>query len=198
MKIKIFVIACLVLLTVSCIGKIRYPEYYTLELAPNPRAAAADPQRLGTLAVRPFVTPEYLRQGRIVYREAPDEVGFYEYHRWAADPGAAITTGVIETFRSSGLFSSVVPYDGHAKPEYLLSGRLERMDEIDYGGGVSVEVKLSAQVVNLRTGATLWGGDVAETSRVEKRTLESVVAEMSNAVQTAIDRLMADMARHLA
>jgi len=185
-------------LMLSCGGKIRYSQYYTLELAPTPRPAAGDPRGIGTVAVSPFGTSAYLRQGRIVYREAPNEIAFYEYHRWAADPGATVTTAMIETLRSSGPFSLVERYDIHDKSEYLMTGRLERLDEIDYGGGVRVEAKLSAQVVNLRTGSAVWVGDAAETSTVEPRTLNSVVAAMSTAVQSCIDQLTASMQQKLA
>jgi uncharacterized lipoprotein YmbA len=139
-----------------------------------------------------------LRQGRVVYREAPNQIAFYEYHRWAADPAATVTTAMIETLRSSGPFSLVERYDMHDKPGYLMTGRLERLDEIDYGGAVRVEAKLSAQVVNLRTGVTVWVGDAAKTSTVEPRTLNSVVAAMSTAVQACIDQLTASMQQKLA
>ncbi|WP_157467604.1 hypothetical protein [Edaphobacter aggregans] len=49
--------------------------------------------------------------------------------------GATVTTAVMEALRSSGSFSSVESYDGRDKPENLLTGRLERLDEIDYGVG---------------------------------------------------------------
>lgn len=183
----------LVLLMVECGGKTRFPKYYTLSIAFTPKPLAGDPRMPATLAVRRFETPAYLRQGRIVYREAPDEVGFYEYHRWAADPGTTVTSGVIDALRFAQLFSSVELYEGHNKPEYLLTGRLERLDEIDYGGGVRVEAKLTAQITNLRTGATMWSGSAAETSRVETRTVSAVVSTMSDAVQASIDSLVADL-----
>jgi uncharacterized lipoprotein YmbA len=188
----------LALVMIGCGGKIRYPQYYTLELAPTPKPAASDPPGIGTVAVSPFGTSAYLRQGRIIYREAPNQIAFYEYHRWAADPAATVTTAVIETLRSSGPFSLVERYNVHDKPEYLMTGRLERLDEIDYASAVRVEAKLSAQVVNLRTGATVWVGDATETSTVETRTLNSVVASMSTAVQACIDQLTASMQRKLA
>jgi uncharacterized lipoprotein YmbA len=186
------------LLMFGCGGKIRYPQYYTLELAPTPRPGATEPQGLGTLAVRPFGTSAYLRQGRIVYRETPNQVGFYEYHRWATDPGATVTTAVIKALRSSGPFSLVGPYDALDKPEYLMTGRLERLDEIDYGGATRVEAEVSAHLVNLRTGATVWAGDAQESSTVESRTLASVVSGMSAAVQACIDQLKASMQQKLA
>jgi uncharacterized lipoprotein YmbA len=130
----------IVALMAGCMGgKVRYPKYYALEIATAPTLKDKDEGLPVAVAVRRFDTPAYLRQGRIVYREAPEEVGFYDYHRWAADPGAAVTTAVIDSLRSAQLFSFVKPYDGQDRPEYLLTGRLERLDEIDYGGVVRVE-----------------------------------------------------------
>jgi uncharacterized lipoprotein YmbA len=199
---KAFVLACALLaalLMFGCGGKVRYPKYYTLALAPTLQPAANDPRIDGTVAVRRFETPAYLRQGRIVFREAPNQVGFYEYHRWAADPGATVTIAVMETLRSSGLFSTVESYEGRDKPEYLLTGRIERLDEIDYGGGgVSVEARLSAQLVKLRTASTVWTGEATETSKVDQRNVSSVVEEMSRAVQKSIGRLLTNMEQQLA
>jgi cholesterol transport system auxiliary component len=188
-------IACVATLMAGCGGKILYPDYYTLDIAPAPRPAAS---RLPvTVAVRRFETPAYLRQGRIVYRQAPEKIGFYDYHRWAADPSETVTTAVIESLRSSRLFSFVKPYDGQGKQDYLLGGRLERLEEIDYSGGVRVHAKLSAELIDLRTGATVWTGDADETQGVETRNVNSVVEEMSHAVEKSIDRLVASLDQQL-
>jgi uncharacterized lipoprotein YmbA len=197
-----------VLLMSGCAGKVRYPNYYTLATAPTKQPAAndehqsvqtvaSDAHQSGTVAVRRFDTPAYLRQGRIVYRQTPEEVGFYDYHRWAADPGLVVTAGVIDSLRSSNLFAFVEPYDGHDSHDYVASGRLERLDEVDYSGGVQVEVKLSAQLVNARTGASVWAGAVTQTSSVNSRNVNSVVVAMSHATQAGIDQLVADMERQL-
>ena len=85
----------LALVMTGCGGKIRYPQYYTLGVAPTPTPVAGDPPGIGTVAVSPFGTSAYLRQGRIVYREAPNQIAFYEYHRWAADPGATDRKSVV-------------------------------------------------------------------------------------------------------
>ncbi|MGB7758314.1 MAG: hypothetical protein WBL61_00715 [Bryobacteraceae bacterium] len=69
-----------------------------------------------------------------------------------------------------------------------MGGRLERLEEIDYNGGVLVDAKLSAELIDLRTGATVWTGDADETLGVETRSVNSVVVEMSHAVERSIDR----------
>ena len=185
--------ACVAALLIAGCGPVRYPTYYALNVAPAPKPAADDGRRSLAVAVRRFETPDYIRQGRIVYRETPQEVGFYDYHRWAADPGATITTAMIDALRSARLFSAVVPYDSQENEECVLSGRLARLDEVDYGGGVRVETRLVAELVNRRTGKTLWTGEASETSNIETRTVASVVGTMSHAVETSIDRLIASM-----
>ena len=91
-----------------------------------------------SIAVREFQSPVYLRQGPIVYRTTPEEIGFYEYHRWAADPRMLVTTAVIDHLRASGQFSMVSAYNGRPEVDYVLSGRLEKLEEVDYEGGVRV------------------------------------------------------------
>jgi uncharacterized lipoprotein YmbA len=172
---------------------VRYPTYYTLTVTPAPTLAADAGRRAMAVAVRRFETPDYIRQGRIVYRETPQEIGFYDYHRWGADPGATITNAMIDALRSSQLFSAVVPYDGQDQQECILSGRLAQLDEVDYDGAVRVETRLVAELVNRRTGETLWTEEASETSNIETRTVGSVVAAMSHALETSIARLIGSM-----
>jgi uncharacterized lipoprotein YmbA len=185
--------ACVTALLLAGCGEIRYPKYYALNIVPPSKPAVEDVRRSVTVAVRQFDTPDYIRQGRIVYRETPEEVGFYDYHRWVADPGTTITTAMIDALRSSRLFSLVVPYDGREQQECVLSGRVERLEEVDYGDGVRVEARILAELANQRTGETLWTGDASETSKIETRTVASVVDAMSHAVAISIDRLVASM-----
>jgi ABC-type uncharacterized transport system auxiliary subunit len=190
--------ACvLALMLAGCGGKVLYPHYYALEVPAAPRPAGGDTRLAATVAVRRFETSPYLRQGRIVYRPSPQEIGYYDYHRWAADPASTVTAAMIDSLRSARLFSFVKTYDGQGREDYLMSGRLERLDEVDYGGGVRVEAKMSAELINLQSGAIVWTGDAAETLGVETRDVNSVVVEMSQAVQKSIDRLVASLGKQL-
>jgi ABC-type uncharacterized transport system auxiliary subunit len=185
------------LLISGCFGRTRYPSYYALSVAPVLRSDTGPTRQQGTVAVRRFETPAYLRQGRIVYRQAPDQIAFYEYHRWAVEPGTTVTTAVLESLRSCHVFSFVEPYDGQSRADYLLTGRLQRLDEIDYEGGVKVEAKLSAELTNVRTGAVVWTGDVGGTSKVDGRDVSSVVVEMNRALHESIGRLLTSMEQQL-
>ncbi len=190
--------ALTVLLLTGCASRVRYPDYYVLALAPSKEPPSNESPKLAAVAVQRFETPAYLRQGRIVYRQTPEEIGFYDYHRWASDPGQVVTSAVIDSVRSTGVFSIVEAHDGQGHTEYVLSGRLERLDEIDYNNVVKVEVRLSAQLVNRKTGAAVWTGDRTATANVSDRQVSSVVRAMDHATQDVIEQLVWAMTKQLA
>jgi cholesterol transport system auxiliary component len=187
---SVFCFAALVIL-VGC-GSVRNPKYYTLNLPAPP-----DPPPAGNmhaaLAIREFSAPAYLRQGAIVYKPSPEQIDFYAYHRWAINPRDFVTNSVIERLRASGDFARVQPYDGRPDTEYVVSGRLEKLEEIDYAGGVKVEVAISAEMTNLATGLTVWNNSVSEMGDVNKRDVPAVVSEMNHTMERAIMKLLSSM-----
>jgi ABC-type uncharacterized transport system auxiliary subunit len=188
LKALALMLAVLTALT-GCAGKIRYPSYYTLNLPPAPDPAPEENAR-ASIAVRELQSPGYLRQGPIVYRRTPEEVGFYEYHRWAADPRVLVTNSVLDHLRASGRFSAVSMYDGRSDADYIFSGKLEKLEEVDYERGVKVEVAMSAQITKVATGATVWSNTVSETGTVSQRTVPGVVSQMNRTMDLAMSKLL--------
>jgi len=187
------IVFCLATLTilVGC-GRVRYPQYYTLNLPAPPDPPPAENVH-AAVAVREFREPAYLKQGAIVYKPSPEQISFYAYHHWAINPCEFVTNSVIEQLRASGDFVRVKPYDGRSDTQYVLSGRLERLEEIDYAGGVKVEVAISAQMTNLATGLTVWTNTVSEVGDVNKRDVPAVVSEMNRTMELAIKKLLTPM-----
>ena len=177
-------------------GRVRYPAYYTLNLPAPPDPPAAENVRT-SIAVREFQCPNYLRQGPIVYRTTPEEIGFYEYHRWAADPRMLVTGAVVDHLRAGGQFSMVSMYDGRPNNDYVFSGRLEKLEEVDYEAGVKVEVAISAQITRVATGATVWSNAVSETRPVSRRNVPGVVSEMNRTMELSINKLLATVPQSL-
>jgi ABC-type uncharacterized transport system auxiliary subunit len=174
---------------VGCAGKIKYPSYYTLNLPAPPDPPAAEGVR-ASLAIREFRSPAYLRRGAIVYKTSPEQIGFYNYDRWAVDPRDFVTNAVADHLRASGTFTQVKLYDGRADIDYVLSGRLERLEEVDYDGGVKVQVAISAQMTRVATGETVWSNEVTEVGTVAQRDVPAVVSEMSRTMERTIDKLL--------
>ena len=177
---------------VGCGGKIRYPSYYTLHVPPPPDPPAR-PDVHASLAVREFRSPGYLRQGPLVYRASAEQIGFYDYHRWATDPRQFVTVAIANRLRASGNFADVTMYDGRSHVDYIITGRLEKLEEVDYAGGVRVEVALSAQMTDIHTGLTAWANSASDIENVPQRNVPAVVSEMSHAMDRAIEKLLSSI-----
>lgn len=173
----------------GCGGKLRYPNYYTLNLPAPPDPPAQQSVR-SSIAVREFQSPGYLRQGPIVYRTTPQQIGFYEYHRWAADTRTLVTSAVIDHLRASGQYSMVSLYNGRPDNDYIFSGRLEKLEEVDFESGVKVEVAMSAQITSAKTGAAVWSNAVSETGPVSQRNVPGIVSQMNRTMDQAINKLL--------
>jgi ABC-type uncharacterized transport system auxiliary subunit len=192
MKTRITTILFAMAITITlagCGGAVKYPNYYTLHVPPPPDPPVAEGVH-ASLAVREFREPSYLRQGAIIYKMSPEQIGFYNYHRWAVDPREFVTNAVEDRLSASGNFARVTLYDGHSDIDFVLSGSLEKLEEIDYDGGVKVEVAISAQMVRLSNGETVWTNSVSEFGTVTKRDVPAVVAEMNRTMDRAIQKLL--------
>jgi ABC-type uncharacterized transport system auxiliary subunit len=181
----------------GCGGRLRYPTYYTLNLPAPPDPPAPDGART-SIAVREFQAPNYLRQGPIVYRTTPEQIGFYEYHRWAEDPRTLVTSAVIDHLRASGQYSMVSMDNGRADSTYTFAGKLEKLEEVDYDSGVKVEVAMSGQITSVKTGATLWSNAVSEVGPVSQRNVSGVVSQMNRTMEAAINKLLSSIPARLA
>ncbi len=183
-----FALGALIVLA-GCGKPVKYPNYYTLYAPPPPDPPMSENAH-ATLAIREFRAPAYLREGAIVYKTSPEQIGFYNYQRWAVDPREFLTNAVADRVRASGNFAQVKTYDGRPDINYVLSGRLEELDEIDYEGGVKVKVAISAQMVSVATGATVWTNSISEVGTVSQRDVPAVVSAMNSTMQRAIEKLL--------
>ena len=183
-----FVLAALITLS-GCGGAVKYPKYYTFHLPPPSDPPAKEGVR-ASLAVREFRSPTYLHQGAIVYKTSPEQVGFYNYHRWAVDPREVVTNAVTDRLRASGNFTQVKLYDGRSDVEYVLGGRIDKLEEVDYEGGVKVEVAITAQMTDLTTGEAVWTSTADEVGTVSNRDVPAVVSEMNQTMEIAIEKLL--------
>ena len=194
-KLKLILTIGLMTAVVSlpgCAGKIRYPSYYVLSV-PTVLPATRPAPVLGSVAVREFDAPRFLREGPIAYRPSAEQLDFYDYHRWAEDPRRVVTAAMVQQLRARGIFQSVDVFDGRASAECLLTGTVEHLEEIDRGTNVSIEVTLSARLINLRTGEVLWQDTSSQTAKLDQRSVPGIVAEMSQDLGSAVDHLVSSM-----
>ena len=175
-------------LLAACGGKVPPTNYYMLDL-PAPEARPPDPLPY-TAVVMPFRASPMLAQDRIVYRESPSQVGFYEYHRWAESPRTTILRLFLGQLRAKGAFDRVVPFEGRSNVDYVVRGTIEQLEEIDYGGSVRAQVRISAQLVDAKTNRPVWTDTAEATGPVTAGDVKVVVEQLGSAVQTSVSRLV--------
>jgi ABC-type uncharacterized transport system auxiliary subunit len=163
-----------------------------LSLAPRSRKLLP-----GSVAVREFRAPAFLTAGPIVYRKSAEQLDFYDYHRWAVDPRNAVTSAILEDIQAQGIFHSVHLFDGREPSDYLVTGTLDDLEEVDKGRRVFVEVRVSAQLTDLRTGDVLWSDTSSETTKLEDRAVPGLVAAMSQTAEAVVRRLVSSMRHQL-
>ena len=187
--------ASLVLVVTAGCGSVRGPatKYYKLDIPPAP--APAGPSAPVSLRIEPFQTTSLLRQDRIVYCPSPVEVGFYEYHRWAEPPNNTVTKAFADQLIRRRVFQSIEISDGGEKADYILKGRIDRLQEVDYMGAVRVQVSISSELEDPVRHQIIWSSTASSESVVAKSDVQAVVTAMSKASQQSILRLMTDVSK---
>jgi ABC-type uncharacterized transport system auxiliary subunit len=196
-SVRVIGLITVVLSLAGCGSKIRYPSYYVLNLPAPVSVADAQSPLLGSVAVHEFSAPRFLREGPIAYRESAEQLDFYDYHRWAEDPRRMVTLAMVREMQARGLFRSVDVFDGRGSADCLMTGAIDHLEEVDDGANVSIEVGLSARLINLRTGEVLWQGASSRDAKVEQRSVPGIVAEMSHEVSDIVEGLVSSMQNHV-
>ena len=190
MTLRFFVVVGLL----SGCGSVHAPatKYYKLEI---PHAATpVGPVALVSVRIEPFRTTNLLRQDRIVYRPSPEEVGYYEYHRWAEPPNETITKALADQLARRRVFRFVEISDA-GEADFVLRGSVDRLQEVDYMGSVRVQVTISAKLEHPVRQQIIWSGVASSQCVVTKGDVQAVVAAMGQASQQSIGRLVIDVAK---
>jgi hypothetical protein len=74
--------------------------------------------------------------------------------------------------------------------DYIFSGKLEKLEEVDNDESVKVEVAMSAQITRASTGAMVWSNAVSEVAAVPRRNVPGVVSQMNRTMEVAINKLL--------
>ena len=188
------VLACLAVACLACGGAVPPTSYYVLDL---PAAVPAAAPLEYTAVLMPIRVGGVIRQGRIVYRESPVEVGYYEYHQWGEDPRESVSRALREQVLALGTFARLDHFDGRTGADYVLRGELLRLEEVDHGGGVRAAVKISLELVESATARVVWASTAEKSELVSASEVRSVVAGLSAAAEQAIRQLSGELDRHL-
>ena len=133
------VFAVLILATFACSSPAIH--YYATRVDKHD-AAAGQPIADASVAVERLGGDKIYNHDRIIYRDASNEIGFYEYHQWTSPPIELVTQSLTSNLIYSGYFLTVSSYRQAVDPTYILTGRLINFEEVDKSEGLYATVRL--------------------------------------------------------
>ena len=166
-------------------------KYYQLTV---PSEAAVDPPATSvhpvSIVVGTLNTSHLYREDHIVYGSSGENMGTYEYQRWAEPPAEMIQDIITHALRNSGRFHSVLSLRSNVHGDYLLHGHLYEFREIT-GASTAGRLAIELELRDTRTGETVWTHQyahdepVATDGKGKNRDVGAVVSALNHNVQRA-------------
>jgi cholesterol transport system auxiliary component len=187
-------VALLCILFAGC-GAARPCSYYQLT-PPSDNAADAPPANAYpvTILVAPLMSSHLYREDHIVYSSNAENMGVYEYQRWAEPPTEMIQDVIFRSLRSSGRYRSVHSLRSSVRGDYLLHGHLYDFKEIS-GSPMSARLNLELEMRDTKTGETVWTHLYNHDEPVSGKDVSAVVAALDRNVQRATSEIAASLAQ---
>ncbi|MEM7355272.1 MAG: hypothetical protein AAF657_30960 [Acidobacteriota bacterium] len=186
------VFAATALAVVTGCGSVPRTHYYVL--APSEGPQVSSPTTVGqrqVVGVETFhVDPPY-DQGLVVYRLAsrPGEVGFYDYHRWAAPLGSLAALAFADSAGESpeGPAADVVfePTTPTGSYSAFLRGRILHLEEVDHPDGQVVRIVLELALDDPKK-VPLWHRTLRSETRLQAQEASQIVDQIRTDFQALV------------
>src|SRR5271168_3374483 len=155
-------------------GASRPNKYYQLTIPGDSASGRAASTNGVTLVIGPFVATHLYKEDQIVYSSGPEEIGTYEYQRWAEPPAEMIGEVVLRQLRSSGQYKSVYSQRSDIHGDYLLRGRLYDFKEVS-GGTIAARLTAEWELKDLKTDTPVWSHYYTHDEPVASKDVPAVV-----------------------
>ena len=180
-------------------GAARPSKYYQLTVpGDTPPGQAADPAPAAvTLLVGNLFAPDLYREDRIVYSTDGEQMGTYEYERWAEPPAEMIQEVLLRELRASGRYRAVFMHRSDMNGDFLLRGRLYDFKEVS-GNGMVARLKVDFEMRDVKNGATVWTHYYQHDEPVNGKNVSAVVAGLDKNVQRAVKGVLEGLDQYFA
>jgi cholesterol transport system auxiliary component len=169
-------------------GAARPSKFYQLT-AVSDRPSGAEPSPYAvTLLLGPITSSHLYRDDHIVYTSNGQAMGTYEYQRWAEPPSEMIDDVLLRELRVSGRYQHVYSLRSDVRGDYLLRGHLYDFREIS-GNGLATRVAFEFELLDSKTGSTVWTRYYSHDEPVDGKDVPAVVAALNRNVSSGLSEL---------
>jgi len=191
------VAAALATAVLSGCGAARPSKYYELTVPGDVSGAQPTDQASVTLLLGAWSASHLYRDDRIVYSSAREEMGTYEYERWAEPPAEMIEEVLLRELRASGRYRAVHAHRSNAKGDFLIRGRLYDLKEIS-GGAMMARATFELELRDLKNGATVWTHYYTHDEPVSGKGVANVVSALDKNVQRGVKEVVTSLDQYFA
>lgn len=178
-------------------GAARPSKYYQLTV----RADTGSVEQPGavpiTLLMGAVMTTHLYREDRIVFGNGPEQLGTYEYQRWAEPPAEMIQEVLLRELRASGRYRAVYNRRSNMRGDFAMRGHLYDFKEVT-GGQMATKVTLELEMRDLKTGATVWTHYYTHDEPTSGKDVPAVVASLDANVQRCVKEVVVSLDQYFA
>lgn len=185
------------LLTLSGCGAARPSKYYQLTIPAEQSASQSTDPVPTTLLLGPLLASHLYREDRIVYSMGGQQMGTYEYQRWAEPPTEMIEEALLRSLRASGHYKAVYLHRSDANGDFALRGRLYDFKEVS-GSPILARVTFDMELRDVKSGATVWTHFYTHDEPAGGKDVPSIVAALDRNVQAGLKEVLTGLEQYFA
>ncbi len=181
----------------GCVSAARPAKYYQLTVPSDAGVVEKEDPVPVRLLVGGLMTTHLYREDRIVYGNGPEQLGTYEYQRWAEPPTEMIQEVLLRELRASGHYRAVHVRRSNMPGDFAIRGHLYDFKEVD-GPATSTRVTLELEMRDLKTSATVWNHYYTHDEPASGKEVPAVVAALDKNVQRAVKEIVESLDQYFA
>ncbi|MFY9584382.1 MAG: ABC-type transport auxiliary lipoprotein family protein [Candidatus Acidiferrales bacterium] len=181
----------------GCGGAARPSNYYQLAVPASPPPATGTEVYPVALLMGRLTAPHLYRDDRIVYRTGGEQMGTYEYHRWAEPPTEMLEAILLRMLRQSGRYQTVQLLRSNSRGDFIIRGRLHNFDEIA-GKPILARVALEIELFEIKSGTTVWSQFYSHDEPVKSKEVPAVVEALDRNVRQGMAQITAGIDQYFA
>ncbi len=178
-------------------GAVRPVKYYQLTVPTD----AGDIEKPGAVPVRLLLggltTSHLYREDRIVFGNGPEQLGTYEFQRWAEPPAEMIQEILLRELRATGHYRAVHVRRSNVTGDFAIRGRLYDFKELE-GGSLSTRVTMEFEMRDLKSGATVWNHYYTHDEPASGKEVPAIVAALDKNVQRGVKEVVDSLEQYFA
>ena len=170
-------------------GAARPSKYYQLTVRADAGAVEKTDAVPVTLLLGAVVTSHLYREDRIVYGNGPEQLGTYEFERWAEPPAEMIQEVLLRELRASGRYRAVNYRRSNVRGDFILRGRLYDFKEVS-ASQMSTRVTLELEMRDVKNGGTIWTHYYTHDEPASGKDVPAIVAALDKNVQQCVKEVV--------